>query len=178
MKESTALQDVLQDHITWNKARLAFFASFIVALLKVKTVNLTEVALALNPKALKESNYRRIQRFLAGFELDFALIARLMLALVPQQTAFIVTIDRTNWQFGRTPINVFMIGIAYRGLAFPVIWELLPKKGISSTSERITLMKRFLAVVEPARIAAVVADREFIGHDWLAFLIGLTQLRC
>lgn len=49
----------------------------------MRTVNLTEVALALNPGAKAASNYRRIQRFLAGFTVDFEAVARLMLALAP-----------------------------------------------------------------------------------------------
>jgi hypothetical protein len=170
MKESNALQHILQEHIGWHKARRDLFACFILALLKMRTVNLTQVALALNPKALAASNYRRIQRFLADFTIDFRLIARLMLALTPQKTDFIVTIDRTNWQFGTTPINIFMVGIAYRGLSFPIIWKLLGKKGISSSEERIELMRRFLGIVSPDLVRAVVADREFIGHRWLAFL--------
>lgn len=122
MRKSTALQAVLQNYFDWHKARLSFCASFVVALVKVQTVNLTEVALALNPQVKAASNYRRIQRFLAGFELDFAVVARLKLALLPVRSGFVATIDRTNWQFGRVPINVFMIGTARRGLAFPMGW--------------------------------------------------------
>lgn len=171
MNESNALRAVLQDHFDWHSARLSCFAAFVVALVKVRTVNLTEVALALNPAVKVASNYRRLQRFLAGFEVDFEAVARLMLALVPVKDDFVVTIDRTNWQFGRVPINVLMLGVAWRGLAFPILWRLLPKSGNSSTDERIALMKRFLHVVGGAkRVRAVVADREFIGQRWLAFL--------
>lgn len=170
MRESTALLGVLQEHFDWHRARLGCLAAFVVALVKVRTVNLTEVALALNPGAKTASNYRRIQRFLAAFEVDFEAMARLMLALVPVKSDLVVTIDRTNWHFGRAPINVLMLGIAWRGLAFPLLWRLLPKTGVSSTEERIALVRRFLRLVETERIRAVVADREFIGEEWLAFL--------
>lgn len=177
MRESTALLGILQQHFDWHKARLACLAAFVVALVKVRTVNLTEVALALNPGVKAASNYRRIQRFLASFEVDFEAVARLMLTLVPVKSGLVVTIDRTArkfplWRFGRAPINVLMLGVAWRGLAFPVLWRLLPKTGISSTSERIALVRRFLRLVEAERIRAVVADREFIGQEWLAFLEG------
>jgi hypothetical protein len=170
MKESNALQAILQEHISWNKARLCFLAHFIVALIKVRTANLTQVALTLNPLVLPASNYRRIQRFLAGFRFDINQIGRILLALLPTDKDFIVTIDRTNWQFGIVPINVLMIGIAWQGLAFPILWQLLPKKGSSCTEERIALMRRFLRIVGSERIRVVVADREFIGHQWLDFL--------
>jgi hypothetical protein len=40
-------------------------------LLKVKTVNLSELAVGFGGKALKESNYKRLQRFFRNFELDY-----------------------------------------------------------------------------------------------------------
>ncbi len=59
------LKSVLSGHLSWHGARLSFLAMFLIALLKVKTVNLTEIATALNPKAKVSSNYRRLQRFFA-----------------------------------------------------------------------------------------------------------------
>lgn len=165
------MQHVLQDHIPWHKARLAFCASFLVALIKTRTVNLTEVALALNPKAKASSNYRRIQRFLAAFSLDFDLVAPLILSLIPQKRDLLITLDRTNWRFGHCEINILMIGVAYRGLAFPVLWKLLGKAGNSNTDERIALTRRLLRLLDPGHIKALVADREFIGARWLGFLI-------
>ena len=76
----------------------------------------------------------------------------------------------TDWRLGSKPINILMLGIAYQGIAFPVMWMVLNKAGISNTRERIALLQRFLALVEPSRVLAIVADREFIGHDWFTYL--------
>lgn len=170
MNYVSELTDFLQEHLSWNKARLKFMARFTGALLKLTTVNFTKLALALNPKVKNASNYRRIQRFMAGFVFDFDAFGRLMLRLLPQKTGFIVCMDRTNWHFGETPINILMIAIAYKGIAFPIVWELLDKTGNSSTKERKALMRRFLQLVGPGEIQAFTADREFIGHEWFAFL--------
>ena len=50
------LKDVLSTHLAWHGTRLSFLAMLFVALFKVKTVNLSQIATALNPKAKAGSN--------------------------------------------------------------------------------------------------------------------------
>lgn len=170
MHESKRLFDILQAHLPWHRARLVFTAAFIVALIKVRTVTYGQLALALNPQAQAGSNYRRIQRFFAAFPLDTDLFGRLMLTLLPQKDEFIVSIDRSNWQLGEFHINILMFSVAYKGIAFPVVWALLGKAGNSNRAERHALLERFLGLVAPSRVCSVVADREFIGTGWFADL--------
>lgn len=129
--ESNALIARLQAHLPWHRARLACCASAILALIKLRTVNLCQLALVLNPKVQPASNERRLRRFLSGFAVDFDRVARLIVALIPQQDAFIITIDRTQWLFGKGKgkinINILMIAVAYQGIAIPVVWRLLDK---------------------------------------------------
>ncbi len=47
MLNDTPLHTVLQDHLHWNRARISFIVAFVIALMKVTTVNLTKVANAL-----------------------------------------------------------------------------------------------------------------------------------
>lgn len=54
-----------------------------------------------------------------------------------------------------------MIGICRNGTCFPVVWRLLDKAGNSNTKERITLTRRFLALVDAEDVRAFMADREF-----------------
>jgi hypothetical protein len=56
------------------------------------------------------------------------LIARLIFGLQPDKTGFKPVIDRTNWQFGVQNINIFMLGIAYRNVAFPLMFTFLDEK--------------------------------------------------
>ena len=63
-----------------------------------------------------------------------------------------------------------MIAICYKGIAYPILWQLLPKAGNSNTAERKALMERFLRLVPASKIKAFLADREFIGAEWLSFL--------
>jgi len=170
MPETKGLFDILQAHLPWHKARLTFAATFALALIKVRTVTFGQLALVLNPRVTPEANYRRIQRFFANFALDAECFGRLMLALLPQKKDLVVSIDRTNWQLGSFHLNILLVSVAYRGIAFPIVWSLLGKAGNSNRFERQALVKRFLKLVEPQRIAAVVADREFIGEGWFGDL--------
>jgi len=61
------LKQVLQAHLNWHGARISFLALFLLALLKVKTVNLSELCLGFGGKALPESSYKRLQRFFQEF---------------------------------------------------------------------------------------------------------------
>jgi len=158
-----------------SQHRLDFSAWFILGLISTKTVNLTQIALALNPDVRSASNYRRIQRFLAEFSFDKQALARWVLEQLPDE-ALLLCLDRTNWKLGALNINIMALGVAYRGTAFGVMWSLLAKFGNSNQQERINLMKCLFKVLPKSRIKALVADREFIGQDWFAFLIdqGIT----
>ena len=168
--QTTDLQTVLQWYLPWHKSRVRFVSAFILSLLRVMTVNLTKIANGLNGHATPASNYRRLQRFFAVFEVDYVLIAQVMLHLLPAQRQWVVTMDRTLWHFGGWPINILLVGLVYQGVAFPLCWTVLPKQGNSHTSERIALMEQVLLVLSADRIQALVADREFIGHQWFSWL--------
>ncbi len=170
MQASKDLQTLLRQHLTWHATRLDFAARLILALIHTKTVNLVDISLDLNAEAKPESNYRRIQRFFKDFAVDSLIIARLMLLLLPTREAFVVVMDRTNWRFGKLDINILMLAIAHNGIAFPVVWTLMPKAGNSNTQERIELMERLLQVVNVKNIQAFLADREFVGRDWFGYL--------
>ena len=51
--------------------------------------------------------------------------------------------DRTNWKYSDTNINILTLGIIYDGMAFPVVYTMMDKRGNSNTQERIDLVNRF-----------------------------------
>ncbi len=46
MKRISELQDILSENLSWNKARLDCFVKMLLALFVVRTVNLSEIAVA------------------------------------------------------------------------------------------------------------------------------------
>lgn len=81
MNQVTLIRHTLQPHLGWHGARVSFLALFLIALFRVKTVNLSELATAFTGKAKTESNYKRLQRFFAHFELDYHRIAHFVVNL-------------------------------------------------------------------------------------------------
>jgi hypothetical protein len=48
-----------------------------------------------------------------------------------------LSIDRTNWKFGQTNINIFMLGLFYKNASFPPLFIMLDKRENSNSQERI-----------------------------------------
>jgi hypothetical protein len=59
-----------------------------------------------------------------------------------------------------------VLAVAYKGVAIPLFWTLLDKRGNSNTQERKDLMERFLSVFPIEKIKYLTANREFKGKDW------------
>ena len=77
-----------------------------------------------------------------------------------------LTLDLTNWQFGKTDLNILLLAIVHQGIAYPLVWAALPKAGNSHTEERVTVLDIFLDLFGEGQIACLPADREFVGTDW------------
>jgi hypothetical protein len=169
MDHHTMLTDILKLHLGWNLARVKCLSALILALFKVKTVNLTELATAFPGRAQSDSHYRRLQRFFQHVEIKPALIAHLVVSFLPY-TVYTLALDRTTWMLGCFPINFLVLSVVHQGTAFPIFWTFLPKKGNSNTEERIALLNRFLATFGAHKIDCLLADREFIGERWFAYL--------
>ncbi len=170
MTELSPLISVLTATFAWHGARITFMAQFLVALIRVRTVNFTEIATAFCGEAKSGSNYRRIQRFFKNFSLPRAQVAAAVVQWLPLGEKWLLCLDRTNWKFGRLNINILVLAVAYHGVAIPLLWVLLDKRGNSNSFERIGLLKHFLIEFGHERIQCLTADREFIGTDWIKFL--------
>ena len=168
--EVEKLREELAKLLNWNAARIEFLAFFLPALYKVRTVNLAEIGRAFPGQASADSKFRRIQRFISEFDLPFEDTARLIGTWLPQGP-WILTMDRTDWQFGKTVINLLVLGIVCQGTAIPLLWIPLNKKGNSDTAERKELLSLFLRLFGLKKVNYLTADREFVGEEWLKWLL-------
>lgn len=170
--KNSDLNSILDTHFNnkLNKARVKLIAMMIMALTKVQSVNFNKLSKAFDTESQADSSLRRIQRFIAEFSLDSNLVAKLIFSLLPHKENLTLSIDRTNWKFGKLDINIFMLGVVYEGVAFPLLFTMLPKRGNSNSQERIDLIMRYIDLFGKNTIDCIVADREFIGHYWISFL--------
>ena len=171
-RKSSDLATILQIHFgkSINLARIKFIALFLEALCRVQTVSLHKIALGFNTSASSSSSLRRIERFLAQYELPMCLIARLIVSLLPIKPPFTLSLDRTHWKSASVDINALVLAVCYRGVAFPILFTMLPKAGNSSTAERTELIDKFIELFGVDAIKHLTADREFVGGDWLKYL--------
>lgn len=165
------LQEKIADHLKINKSRANLIALFIITAIQRTTVNLAKLATAFPRKTKPASNYRRLQRFFSFFKFSKETVARLIAGLVPLVT-FGLSMDRTNWKWGKVDINILVLGIVYKGICFPIFWMLLPKRGNSNTEERIKIINWFLKTFGKEKFKYLLADREFVGTLWFHFLLS------
>ncbi len=167
------LEVKLGGHFKINSCRLKFITAFISILFIARTVNFTHIAKLMPGSAKILSQYRKIQRFFENYDFDLDIVARFMVNNIPKTNEKVyLTLDRTNWKFGTFNINILVLGIAYDGISFPILWVLLDKNGNSNTLERIQIIEKFISLFGRENIKYLLCDREFIGKGWFNYLIN------
>ncbi len=177
MNQINLLRQTLKPLLGWHGARLNFLALFLVALLRVKTINLVELATGFRSNAKTSSSYKRLQRFFRNFDLDYSLIAKVVVTLIDIPQPWVLSTDRTEWSFGQKRFNLLFLGVIHHGVAYPVVWTTLDKKGNSNSDERMDLLERFDEIFPDAEIAYLTGDREFVGKPWLSYLLIEPMIR-
>jgi hypothetical protein len=74
MSHINQLKNTLSQYFIFNKSRIECFSLLLLSLIKVRTVNLSELAQGLDGMAKLKSKYRRIQRFFDEIEFDTAML--------------------------------------------------------------------------------------------------------
>lgn len=67
-------------------------------------------------------------------------------------------------------MNHLALAVVTRRFRVPLFWTLLPGAGNSHTTARVSLMTRYLAHFPASSVRLLLADREFVGAEWLKFL--------
>jgi hypothetical protein len=130
-----------------NLAQIKFFGLFICTLCKVQTVCFEKLAASFDIDVRVDSSLRRIQRSMSEYLLDIKLIARFVFALLPHKPLYHLALDRTIWKYGTTNINFLVLAIVNQGVAFQILFNMIPKFGNSSTRERLLLMQRYIELI-------------------------------
>ena len=155
-----------------NLARKKFVNLFVVGLISSRSVQFCEIADKMDTESDAESNLRRIQRFMADYEMDYFEFAYLLLCLIPPKGKVKLCVDRTNWEFGDQSINILVVSVFSHGVGVPIWFELLDNEGGNSdTDDRIRVLKQCVKILGKDRIAAIIGDREFIGVKWIRYLL-------
>ncbi len=128
----------------------------VFALLQAKDIRHAELAARFPGSAQTSSVIRRIERFFDRHPLCQADVARVVLTLLPDKRPREFILDRTNWKYGTTDVNVLLLAVLWRGVAIPLLFELLAHGGSSDTKLRHSLMDDALCLLEPADLQVCV----------------------
>lgn len=155
-----------------NLARKKFIILFIDAMIRCRSVQFTEVASEMDTEVCDASNLRRIQDFFANYRLDYKQLAITLLFFLPDDKQAHLSIDRSNWTYGQLDINILTITVYCKGVGIPLWFEMLEDKsgGNSNTAERCYIVRQVLKILKNRRIS-LSGDREFIGENWVGFLL-------
>jgi Transposase DDE domain len=160
-----------ENQIVKNACRKEFLGLYIPALVQSNSVQFCQTAKFLNADVKIKSNMTRIQDFYREVEINYDFVAVLLLTLLPKNKKLRISIDRTEWDFGKTQINILMILVGHGDFQIPFYWEMLENNsGNSNSGDRINLLEKVFKIIDKKRIGLVVADREFIGHQWLKWM--------
>ena len=147
-----------------------FFARALVALLSARKISIHQVTHLMPGEQNPEANRQQLRRCLAHERLGQEVWTRAIAALLPR-TQWVLALDRTEWKRGQTTVNLLVLAVVVHGCCVPLLWTVLPDCGNSDTAERKELLARFVALFGREQIRFLTADREFIGFEWIGWLL-------
>jgi hypothetical protein len=166
------LSTLIGKHFFFSSATIKLITEIILALIHIRDVNLTSIALVICQGTQVDSGYKKLQRFFAKIKICEVSLAKLIVKLSGLEgTKFSLILDRTNWKFGQKHINILVLSVSYRSIGIPILWNMLDNCGGNSNSvQRVDLLDKFIKIFSVTAIDNLLADREFIGDKWLSFL--------
>ena len=162
------------------------FARALVALVTSRKISLHSVTQLMPGEQNAEANRQQLRRCLEHENLTPDSWAEVIQPLLPKGK-WVLSLDRTEclhipvkWKRGDTTINLLVLAVVVYGSAVPLLWTVMPSCGASAstqlresdTTERIELLGRFITLFTRRRLRFLTADREFIGKDWIAWLLS------
>lgn len=75
----------------------------------------SNLSTSFNSPAKVDSYLRKTQRFFSEHSISQNIVAKFIFQQLPRKEKYHLAIDRTNWQFGKTDINIFMLAVIHDG---------------------------------------------------------------
>ena len=127
-----------------NKSRQEFLVEIINSVIKSKSVVFSEIADKMDKDIKVSSIERRIQDFFQKVTVEYQNLAAFLLSFIPHEKLQLC-IDRTEWDFGKTQVNILCIVASIGKMAVPIYFELLDNNsGNSGWEDRIEILKKII----------------------------------
>lgn len=153
-----------------HKKRQEFLVELIEGIIKSRSVTFSEIADKMTRPIKVESLERRIQDFFEKVSINYSQLILLYLSFIHHKK-LTLSIDRTEWDFGKTQVNFLCVVASIGKMAVPLYFEMLDNKsGASNYEDRIRVLQNIIKVIGSERIERLIMDREFVGYQWLRWL--------
>jgi hypothetical protein len=179
---SSLLDKFKQQYAKQHQSTLKNVLVVLCAILVKETVNLNklkhQVGVILgNTGRQADSHYKRLTRFFNEDFHQFSLWKVLLQAVVTLLIKHLdqrgggkyLLLDATSWELGSVRIQLLVLSILYKGVAIPIFWVNLSKKGHSNFEERKRLLQ-MASRLHCLKGMTLIADREYIGREWFSWL--------
>ena len=153
----------------WKKSRLECFAQIIISIIENCSVIGKDMALGINNKSKYKSKIQRIYRFFKDQQFNYAQVAEFILSIFACDQHILV-LDRTCWKYGKKDINILFLAIVIGNISVPIYWRMLNHSGTCDHLLMKEILDSFIDNFGVGKIKYLLADREFMNHEWLAFL--------
>lgn len=162
----------LLKHFSWHKARKKVLKELVIAVGKTGSVNLNRLAECLTGDTSLDGKIQRVERFFKNQKFDYKQVALAILnALGFIGKKIKITLDRTNWKFGKKDINYLVLAVEIEEYGtIPLMWTVLDKRGNSNWEERKALLDEFFKIFPVCDVECIKGDREFVGEEWMRYL--------
>lgn len=174
--DTQSLYNILYIFLDWHPARIKTFTQLIWGVVKTRTVRIKELSMYVASNGNLHAKIIKVERLFLLQKICFITLGKIIVKLLCLTGKIKIAIDRTSWQFGGSNLNFFVAAIVYGNISIPISWLLLDKKGNSSTDERKKVVERILAIIPSEMIEVILADREFVGEEWLEYLNTTQEL--
>lgn len=116
------------------------------------------------------SHYKRLIRFFQCPQAAMLTecIQRFTFRLLNGRVRYLI-LDSTNWAIGQKWVHLQVLCVVYHDVAVPIFWRDLDRDGHSNGLDRQELI-RDAAKLFNLKGMILLADREYVGDEWLRFL--------
>ena len=144
-------------------------ADVVSALIEKQTTNQKLLANGLPGLSTPGAKRKRLSRCFCDEQLTEDVLLEFLISLLPAEK-LVMSLDRTHWKHGETPLNLPVLGVVLSGFTLPLVWVALDHGGCSDSPTRERLVARLLRGLPAKRWKVLVADREFVGRSRFTFL--------
>jgi hypothetical protein len=123
-KEFQPLEKLIDKYFNFNLSRKKCLSQFILLIANLRTINLAVICQAMFSRAQPGSSYKRLIRFLNCEVILQKPLSKLIVAIkrLDEIEKWKLSIDRTNWRFGKKDINILYLSVCYKNVAIPLFF--------------------------------------------------------